>query len=125
MTKMADRPARVPSDLLDAAAVEAVTQRRSAKQQLEHWTRVGRAVSARTDRRRRIEDAIAGRLPARELTSDEQIVANAEIDAAIVTAARNASFGKQLASEAAITVALNEQGELTRYYPDGRTETLS
>ena len=41
----ADRPTRVAVDLLDSAAAEGVKQSRSAKQQLDHWAQVGRAVS--------------------------------------------------------------------------------
>jgi hypothetical protein len=41
MATTADRPTRVPSDLLDSARVEGAKENRSAKQQLEHWARVG------------------------------------------------------------------------------------
>ena len=45
MTTAADRPTRVAADLFESAAVEGARQSRSAKQQLDHWARVGRAVS--------------------------------------------------------------------------------
>ena len=43
---MPDRVTRFAADLLDAAAVKGARQSRSAKQQLDHWARVGRAVSS-------------------------------------------------------------------------------
>lgn len=121
----ADRPTRVAVDLLESAAVEGARQSRSAKQQLDHWTRVGRAVSMQhTTARRRVEAALAGTLPLAELTSDEQEVANAELDARIQEAAASAGFGARLAAEGLTTVALDEHGVLTRYLPDGTPTPL-
>jgi hypothetical protein len=120
-----DRPTRVAADLMDAAAVEGVRQSRSAKQQLDHWARVGRAVSAQTSgARRRVEAALAGELDERELTPDEQVVFNAELDASISEGARTIRFGEVLAARGVTTVALDEKGRLTRYHPDGTTSPL-
>ena len=44
MTNTADRVTRIAADLMDSAAAEGARQSRSAKQQLDHWARVGRAV---------------------------------------------------------------------------------
>ncbi|MGZ8745786.1 MAG: TA system antitoxin ParD family protein, partial [Mycobacterium sp.] len=41
MADSADRVTRFAADLLDSAAAEGVRQSRSAKQQLDHWARVG------------------------------------------------------------------------------------
>lgn len=120
-----DRPTRVAADLLDAAAVEGARSRRSAKQQLDHWARVGRSVSmTHTAARRRVEAALAGQLPERELTAEEMTVFNAELDASISEAARTISFGEVLAARGVTTVALDDQGVLTRYHPDGTSEPL-
>lgn len=120
-----DRPTRVAADLLEAAAVEGARQSRSAKQQLDHWARVGRAVSAQDAAARlRVEAALAGELALRELTADERAVVNAEIDAAVSARASSISFGQVLAARGMATVALDEHGALTRYYPDGSTEAL-
>jgi hypothetical protein len=120
-----DRPTRVAADLMDAAAVEGERQSRSAKQQLDHWARVGRAVSAQTSgARRRVEAALAGELDERELTPDEQVVFNAELDASISEGARTIRFGEVLAARGVTTVALDEKGRLTRYHPDGTTSPL-
>ena len=60
----------VCADLLDSAAAEGARQSRSAKQQLDHWARVGREVSSQhTAARRRVEAALAGELELRELGS--------------------------------------------------------
>jgi hypothetical protein len=56
MTNTADRITRVAADLMDSAAAEGARQSRSAEQQLDHWARVGRAVSSQqTAARRRVE----------------------------------------------------------------------
>ena len=60
----ADRVTRFAVDLLDSAAVEGARHSRSAKQQLDHWARVGRTVSAyHSTARRRVEAALDGTLP--------------------------------------------------------------
>lgn len=125
MKRVADRPTRVAADLLDAAAAEGERQSRSAKQQLDHWARVGRAVSAQSSSARlRVEAALAGELDERELSSDERVGLNAELDALISESVRAVSFGEILAARGVTTVALDEQGVLTRYHPDGTTSRL-
>jgi hypothetical protein len=115
----------VAVDLLEAAALEGRRQSRSAKQQLDHWARVGRAVSAQTSvARRRVEAALAGELPERDLTAQERVTFNAELDASISESVRAISFGEVLASRGVTTVALDASGRLTRYHPDGTTSEL-
>jgi hypothetical protein len=125
MKTVADRPTRVAADLMDAAAAEGQRQSRSAKQQLDHWARVGRAVSVQTSTaRRRVEAALAGEFDERELTGEERVVFNAELDTAVSEAARTIRFGEVLAARGVTTVALDEHGRLTRYHPDGTTSLL-
>src|SRR3954447_14758826 len=125
MTTAPDRPTRVAADLLDAAAVEGARQSRSAKQQLDHWARVGQAVSmTQTAARRRVEEALSGALPERDLTNEERAVFHAELEASISEAARGLSFGEVLAGRGVTTVALDDKGELTLYHPDGTTSPL-
>lgn len=120
-----DRPTRVSSDLLEAAAVEGARQSRSAKQQLDHWARVGMAVSMpHTAARRRVEAALSGAVDISDLTEAEREVFNAELDASISEAARRISFGEVLAGRGVTTVALDENGVLVRHHPDGTTEPL-
>lgn len=60
MAKTAYRATRVAADLIDSAAVEGARLGRSPRQQLEHWARVGWAISSHeTGARRRIEAAMA------------------------------------------------------------------
>lgn len=121
-----DRPTRFAADLLDAAAVEGARQSRSAKAQLDHWARVGRAVSMQeTAARRRIEAALAGTLDAAALSDWERLIVNAEIDAAVQEHAQAASYGAVLASEGVTTVALDDQGNLVQHHPDGSTSALA
>ena len=125
-TAASDRPTRVAADLMDSAAVEGARQSRSAKQQLDHWARVGRAVSmTQTAARRRIEAALAGTLPERDLTGDERAVLSAEVDAAISETAGRVRFGEVLSGRGVTTVALDANGVLTRYHPDGSSSPLS
>jgi hypothetical protein len=116
----ADRPTRVASDLFDSAVVEGARENRSARQQLEHWARVGRAVSAlHTASRRRVVAALAGNLPVEELSDEEGIVFASEVESQLEERLRTTNLGDVLAARGVTTVALNEQGELTEYRPDG------
>lgn len=122
---IADRPTRFAVDLLESAAVEGRRDSRSAKQQLDHWARVGRAVSLHGSAgRRRVEAALAGNLSLRELSPEECVVANAEIDVAIQTRAQSLSFGAALAAEGVVTVAIDDTGALVEYRPDGTSVVL-
>jgi hypothetical protein len=121
----ADRPTRFASDLLESAAVEGKRESRSAKQQLDYWARVGRSVSMhQTAARRRVVAALAGELPFADLTDAERLVANADLDASIQMQAQSVSFGERLAAEGVTTVALDDEGALVEYRPDGSCVVL-
>ena len=121
----ADRVTRFAADLVDAAAVEGARHSRSAKQQLDHWARVGRTVSTHhSTARRRVEAALDGTLPLVELSPEERLVVNAEADAAIAERLRTVHYGDVLAGEGVVTVALDDDGHLRRYEPDGTTTLL-
>jgi hypothetical protein len=116
----ADRPTRFAADLLDSAAMEGRRESRSAKQQLDHWARVGRAVSMHeTAARRRVEAALAGDLALGDLDESERLVANVELDVEIQLRAAATSFGEHLAAEGVTTVALADDGTLVEHRPDG------
>jgi hypothetical protein len=122
----ADRPTRFATDLLESAAVEGKRESRSAKQQLDHWARVGRSVSMhQTAARRRVEAALAGELSLADLTDSERVVANAELDASIQAQAESMSFGDRLAAEGVTTVALDDDGSLVEFRPDGSRRVLA
>lgn len=126
MADTTDRVTRFAADLVEAAAAEATRQSRSTKQQLDHWARVGRAVSSQqTASRRRVEAALAGDLDLAELTVEEGVVFNAEISAAIEESLARTSYGDTLAARGITTVALDDSGELVEYAPDGSAEPLT
>jgi hypothetical protein len=126
MANNPDRVTRFAVDLLDSAAVEGARQSRSAKQQLDHWARVGRAVSSQhTAARRRVEAALAGDLELRELSVEEGVVFNAEIAAAIQENLAESNYGQLLAQRGITTVALNEAGEIVEHRPDGTSVMLT
>ncbi|MGA9493299.1 MAG: hypothetical protein WBV80_24055 [Mycobacterium sp.] len=123
---MTDRVTRVAADLMDSAAIEGARQSRSAKQQLDHWARVGRAVSSQeTAARRRVEAALTGDLELRELSVEEGSVFNAEIAASIQENLAESNYGKLLAERGITTVALDENGDIVEHRPDGSSVTLN
>lgn len=120
MPATADRPTRVSSDLFDSAIVEGARENRSAKQQLEHWARVGRSVCAQeTASRRRVEAALAGTLPVESLSDQEAVAFDSEVESRLQTRLRTTNLGAVLAARGVSTVALDEHGVLTEYRPDG------
>ncbi len=126
MAATGDRVTRFAADLMDSAAAEGARQSRSAKQQLDHWARVGRAVSSQhTASRARVEAALAGDVELRELSVEEGVVFNAEIAAAIQEKLAESDYGDLLAKRGITTVALNEAGEIVEYQPDGRSVVLT
>lgn len=117
---MADRMTRFDADLVDAALDEGRRENRSGRQQLEHWTQIGRMFSAyETATRRRMADAIRGQLPLSALSTDERLVANVEIDVATRERAARTSFGRALLKAGLTAVALDDHGALIEFGPDG------
>lgn len=128
MTNVAGREhvTRFAADLFDAAAAEGARQSRSAKQQLDHWARVGRAVSAQQSAsRQRVEAALRGDLAMTALSDEEGVVFNAEISAAIEESLARTDYGARLAMEGVATVALDDEGNLVEYRPDGSEVRLT
>jgi hypothetical protein len=126
MTNTADRVTRVAADLMDSAAAEGARQSRSAKQQLDHWARVGREISSQqTAARRRVEAALTGDLELRELSVEEGAVFNAEIAAAIQENLAESNYGGLLAERGVTTVALDENGDIVEHRTDGSSITLN
>jgi hypothetical protein len=126
MAETADRVTRFAADLLDSAAVEGARQSRSAKQQLDHWARVGRAVSSRhSAARRRVEAALTGELAVTELSEEEGVVFNAEISAAIQESLAGADYGRILAGRGIATVALDDDGQIIEHRPDGSSVVVT
>ena len=120
-----DKPTRFATDLLESAAVEGARQSRSAKQQLDYWARLGRAVSMhQTAARLRVEAVLAGTTVLADLDPTERLVANSEIDVAIQQHARATSYGELLAAEGVTVVALDDDGRLVRYQPDGTSTVV-
>jgi ParD-like antitoxin of type II bacterial toxin-antitoxin system len=126
MAGSTDRVTRFAADLLDSAAAEGARQSRSAKQQLDHWARVGREVSSQhTAARKRVEAALTGDLELRELNVEEGVVFNAEIAAAIQENLAESNYGEVLAKRAVTTVSLNDSGEIVEHHPDGSAVVLT
>ncbi|WNG79812.1 hypothetical protein C6A86_016095 [Mycobacterium sp. ITM-2016-00316] len=125
MANAADRVTRVAADLMDSAAAEGARQSRSAKQQLDHWARIGRSVSAQhSAARRKVEAALAGGVELAELTTEEGVVFNAEISAAIEESLADTDYGALLAARGITTVALDASGQIIEYGPDGSSSVL-
>jgi hypothetical protein len=117
---MADRMTRFDVELIEAAADEGRRESRSGRQQLEHWTRIGRMFSAlETETRRRIASAVRGELPMSTLNSGERLAANFELDVAIRERAASVSFGRSLLKVGLRAVALDDAGVIMEFSPDG------
>lgn len=117
-------PVRIGDDVYAAARRVGASASRSAAQQVDYWVRVGRAVTmAEAGVRRRIDDAIAGRRPMTELSAQERLMANAEIDAAIEQAAVTTNYAERLAAEGITTVTMDDDGRLITRHPDGSSAT--
>ncbi len=116
---------RFDVELFEAASDAGRREHRSARQQLEHWTRLGREFSAHeTAARHRIVAAVRGEMPFSELTTDERFVANVELDVAIRERAATTSFGRTLLKAGMTAVALDDDGVLTQFEPDGSSHPL-
>lgn len=123
---MGDRVIRVASDLVDSAVIEGARQSRSAKQQLDHWARVGRAVSSQHNvSRRRVVAALGGDLDLSELTVEEGVVFNSEVAAAVEESLARTDYGRLLAAGGVTTVVLDETGMIVECRPDGSSAVLS
>ncbi|MDP9822981.1 TA system antitoxin ParD family protein [Nocardioides massiliensis] len=93
MGARAERVTRFDEDLFAAAAAEGPRQSRSARQQLEHWARLGAALSAQFDAPlNRVRLAVEGRIAQRDLTRDEARQFDAVITAGIDAAVAEADF---------------------------------
>jgi hypothetical protein len=77
-----------------------------------------------TGARRRVEAALAGGLPAERLPDAEAIVFDAEASSRVEARPRKTHLDAVLDARGVATVALNEQGELTEYRPDGTTAPI-
>jgi hypothetical protein len=76
----AERVTRFDAVLFETAAAEGSRQSRSARQQLEHWARLGAALSAQVESPlNRVRLALEGTIAQRDLTLDEA----RQLDAAI------------------------------------------
>lgn len=120
MTNVADRVTRFASDLVDDAAAEGERENRSARQQLEHWARIGREVSSqRGIARRRVEAALAGRTPLSDLSPEEGVVFNAETATALEESLGGGNHLAERTAQGRTTVFLDELGRVVKSLPDG------
>lgn len=72
MGSKTERVTRFDEDLFETAAAEGSRQSRSARQQLEHWARLGAALSAQVESPvNRVRLALDGTIAQRDLTLDE------------------------------------------------------
>ncbi len=126
MTNTSDRVIRVAADLMESAAAEGARHGRSAEQQLDHWARVGCALSSQqTAARRRVEAALTGDLELRDLKGEESAVFDAEIAAAVQEKLAESDYGTLLAERGITTVTLDENGDIVEHRPDGSSVGLA
>ncbi len=75
--------------------------------------------------RRQVEAALAGKLDVAALTVKEGVVFNSEVAAAIDESLAHTHFGRVLAAGGVTTVALDDDGRIVEYRPDGSSAVLS
>lgn len=113
-------PTRIADDVFESAKLAGEQDGRSTAEQINHWARIGREVSVHaTAARSRVEAALAGRLSVEALTSEEGEVFDAEIRVAIADRLNTIDFSAALADRGVVTVALDEDGRMVEYHPDG------
>ena len=121
----AGQPTRIAPDVYAAAQLAARRESRSAAQQIDHWVRVGQGLSLhQSASRRRVEAVLAGSLPMSALRPDEREIVNAELDAAVAVKAQATPLGAAVAADGVTTVALDDEGRLVEYRPDGTSTVL-
>ena len=126
MTNTTDRVTRVAADLMDSAAAEGVRQSRSAKQQLDHWARVGRAVSSQQSAaRRRVEAALTGIWNCANSASKRARCSTPRSPRPFKRNWRDRITGTLLAEHGITTVALDENGDIVEHRPDGSSVLLT
>jgi hypothetical protein len=114
------QPTRIADDLTAAAKVEGAKEGRSTAEQINHWARVGRAVSDHAVvSRRRVEAALAGVFDLDELNAPEAVVFDAEVEARLDERIAGVHLGERLAARGITTVELDDTGELIETRPDG------
>jgi hypothetical protein len=113
-------PTRIADDVFEDARVEAAAEGRSIAEQINYWARVGRNVSAHhTTARSRVEAALAGTLSPDALDEAESRAFNAELKVGIRESLGEIDFGAVLAERGVVTVALDDDGRMVEYHPDG------
>lgn len=121
----ADRVTRFSGDLFEEAVEAGRRENRSARQQLEHWARLGQSMANQTGAfRSRVEAALAGRLPSEQLTAEEAVAFDAEIDISIDEALPTVDFVAERAALGYRSVTMDDDGNLVEHLPDGGTRIL-
>jgi hypothetical protein len=119
------KPTRIAPDVFAAAQQAGPGEDRSAAEQVNHWARVGQSIALhRSASRRRIEAVLTGVLPMSVLRPDEREIVNAELDAAITAKALATPLGAAVSADGVTTVALDDEGRLVEYRPDGTSTVL-
>lgn len=125
MTRSADKVTRFDADLVDSAIAEGRRQHRTGRQQLEYWARVGRALTAHESASlARVESALSGNRPTTDLTEPEGRAFNAAIRARVGEHLASADYRETLKERGITTVALDDDGRIIEYRPDGTTRIV-
>lgn len=113
------------AELVDAADNAANRNKRSTTAQLEHWARVGRAITEGTPARaRRAQRPLAGELGREDLCPTDTLIFDAVVDAGISSRMAATNYAEQRAALGLSSMALNSNGEIVEQFPDGTTRNL-
>lgn len=126
MINAPDGQTTISADLIDAADAVASRNSCSASAQLEHWARVGKALSERVPvAARQVHRALAGEIDREDLDATESLIFDAEIEAGIAARIASTNYAEKRAAIGLSSVALNATGDIIEHSPDGTTRHLS
>lgn len=125
MASGASTPTRVTADIAAAAASVALTENRTATEQINYWLRIGMQVERSASvANRRVLAVIAGDAQFATLTPDERAVAHATIDALTAERAAKQRFGPSARKAGQTTVSIDDDGNLIEIAPNGTRRHL-
>lgn len=114
------------ADLVVAADAVASKNSRSTSAQLEHWARVGKAITeSGPATARQVHRALAGETDREDLDPTETLILDAEIEAGIAERMASTNYAEKRAARGLSSVALDSTGDIVELLPDGTTRPLS
>lgn len=117
-------PTRVDDDVYADAKSAASSMSRSTAQQLSHWARLGREVEASGIAAAAVRAVLEGRADYDRLDVVQQAAVRAAWDEGMEQARAGLDLVTRFRAEGRTWVAVDDDGRLVRYHPDGTTTAV-